>query len=80
MKKKEQIDKNQINDLQFLLKSIREPDIKKVFENNSIKNKNDNSKKEKNTIPNYKQNNNKQNQNNDIIINNMKYDYNILNN
>ena len=87
LKKKEEIDKNQINDLQYLLKSIREPDIKKAFDNNNYKNKNDNSKKDKNNMPNNKQNNNiqrnKQNnniKNNDNIINKNQYDYNIFDN
>ena len=80
---------NSINENSTLLKSIREPDIQKAFQNNSNKNKNESSKKEKNiidsnkqsnNITNNKQNNNKQKDNNDNTINNMQSDYNIFNN
>ena len=78
IKRKEEIGKNQINEIENLLKSIREPDIKKAFNNKKDNSKmNNNNNKNQSNINNNKKNYNNNNNNiNDSNIKNSNINFN----
>ena len=71
LQKKEQTDRKQINEIEYLLKSIREPDIKMSINNFNVINNNDNNEKSNiNNKPNNNINNNNNIQDKNINKNN----------